>query len=181
MSATETHPDTVRPTATFASIFCPEEGVFVNIRVSDDSDTSAESRDKMQRARVLLADDHDAVLTNVTEALAPHYDVIGAVRDGASLVEAATSLNPDVLVVDISMPILNGIQAVARIKHGGSRAKVVFLTVHEGDDFVQACFAVGATGYVVKPRLVSDLVFAINEVLAERSFVSPSMTARGGP
>ena len=76
------------------------------------------------------------------------------------------------------MPVLNGIQAVARLKRDGSRAKVVFLTVHEGDDFVQACFAAGATGYVLKLRLATDLVFAINEVLAGRRFVSPSLSAR---
>jgi DNA-binding NarL/FixJ family response regulator len=129
---------------------------------------------------VLLADDHGAVLKSVTAVLAPHYDVIGAVRDGAALIEAAKSLDPDVLVVDISMPVLNGIQAVARLKHDGSRAKVVFLTINEGADFVQACFAVGATGYVVKVRLFSDLVFAMNEVLADRSFVSPTLTVHGG-
>jgi len=134
----------------------------------------------VNRVRVLLADDHAAVLKSVTEVLAPHFDVVGAVRDGAALVEAATSLDPDVLVVDISMPVLNGIQAVAQFKHDGSRAKVVFLTVNEDAEFVQACFAAGATGYVVKPRLGGDLVFAINEVLAERSFVSPSLTVWDG-
>jgi DNA-binding NarL/FixJ family response regulator len=79
------------------------------------------------------------------------------------------------------MPVLNGIQAVARLKHGGSRAKVVFLSVNEGEAFVRTCFAAGATGYVVKLRLVSDLVIAINEALAERRFVSSSLTVRGGP
>ena len=128
----------------------------------------------MSRVRVLLADDHESILKSVTEVLTPHYDVIGAVRDGASLVATAMSLDPDVLIVDISMPVLNGIQAVARLKCDGSRAKVVFLTINEGAAFVRTCFAVGATGYVVKIRLVSDLVFAINEVLAERSFVSPT-------
>ncbi len=126
----------------------------------------------MNRARVLVAEDHDAVLKSVVKLLTPHYDVIGTVCDGASLVEAAKSLDPDVLVVDISMPVLNGIQAVARLKCDGLRAKVVFLTCNESADIVQACFSVGATGYVIKQCLVNDLVMAINEVLAERSFVS---------
>jgi DNA-binding NarL/FixJ family response regulator len=134
----------------------------------------------VQRARVLLADDHEAVLKSVTEALAPHYNVIGAVRDGSLLVEAAMSLDPDVLVVDISMPVLNGIQAVARLRYNGLRAKVVFLTVNESEAFVRTCFAAGATGYVLKPRLVGDLVFAINEVLAGRSFVSPFTPTASG-
>ncbi len=128
----------------------------------------------MSRVRILLADDHGAVLKSVAEVLAPYFDVVGAVRDGSALVEAAKSLDPDVLVVDISMPVLNGIQAVAQLQHDGSRAKVVFLTINEGDDFVQACFAVGANGYVVKSLLVSDLVLAVNEVLAGHNFVTPS-------
>jgi DNA-binding NarL/FixJ family response regulator len=126
----------------------------------------------VDRLRVLLADDHEAMLKSVTEVLAAHYDVIGAVRDGAALIEAATSLKPDVLVVDIGMPVLNGIQAVDRLTNNGSKAKVIFLTMHQGSSYVHACFAAGAAGYVVKQRLVSDLVFAINEVLAGRHFVS---------
>ena len=132
-----------------------------------------ETRAHVSRVRVLLADDHEAVVKRVREVLAPHFDVIGAVGDGASLIKAAASLDPDVLVVDISMPVLNGIRAVARLKREGLRAKVVFLTINEDASFVDACFTIGGTGYVVKARLLSDLVFAIREVLAERSFVSP--------
>jgi len=141
---------------------------------SRDDTSVAESR-PVSPVRILLADDHEAILTRVIEVLAPHYDVIRVVRDGAALVEKAASLDPDVLVVDICMPILDGIQAVDRLRNGGSRAKVVFLTVNEGADFVQACFAAGANGYVVKSRLANDLVFAIREALVGRRFVSPTL------
>jgi DNA-binding NarL/FixJ family response regulator len=126
----------------------------------------------MSRARVLIADDNDEILETVTELLTSHFDLVGAVTDGESLVKAARSLHPDVLVLDISMPVLNGIQAVTHLKAQGSEAKVVFLTIHNDAEFVTACFAVGAKAYVLKTRLVSDLVHAIDETLADRSFVS---------
>lgn len=131
-----------------------------------------EIREKVGRVTILLADDHEAFRAHVVQMLAPRYEVVGAVGDGAALVEAAASLHPDVLVVDISMPVLNGIEAVTRLKRSGSKAKVVFLTINQDPAFVEACFAAGATGYVLKTHLVSDLIRAITEVLAGRRFVS---------
>ena len=123
----------------------------------------------------MLADDHGDVLDTVARLLAPEFDVVGAVTDGHGLLSAAGRLKPDVVIVDISMPILNGIEAVRRLKESGSQAQVVFLTVHESSDFVRAALATGALGYVVKPRLGVDLNVAIKEVHTGRSYLSPSI------
>ena len=127
----------------------------------------------MKRVRILLADDHREMLKRVVHLLQSEFEVIGAVNDGQALLEAASKLRPDVVVLDISMPVMNGLEAVDRLKEAGSKAKVVFLTVHEDPDFVHESLAKGALCYVVKPRLTSDLVPAIKEALANRSFVSP--------
>lgn len=126
------------------------------------------------RVRVLLADDHPAVRESVLRLLAPEYDVVGAVGDGQSLIDAMDRLRPDVLVLDISMPVMSGIQAARRIKEAGSKVRIVFLTIHEDPEFVRETVVVGALGFVSKPRLASDLPLAIREVLAGRSFVSPT-------
>ncbi len=127
----------------------------------------------MKRVRILLADDHTEMLKRVVHLLQSEFEVVGAVNDGQALLEAASKLRPDVVVLDISMPVMNGLEAADRLRKAGSRAKVVFLTVHEEPDFVHESRAKGVLGYVVKPRLTSDLVPAIKEALANRSFVSP--------
>jgi DNA-binding NarL/FixJ family response regulator len=129
----------------------------------------------MNRMRILLADDHREMLDRVAAFLQSEFEVVGKVQDGQSLIEAATKLEPDVLVVDISMPVLSGIEATRQLKKEGCKAKVVFLTVHDEPDFARASLEAGALGYVVKPRLVSDLIVAIQEALAGRRFVSPSI------
>jgi DNA-binding NarL/FixJ family response regulator len=126
----------------------------------------------MGRARVLLADDNQEILKTVAQLLASRFDVVGRLTNGESLLKAAHSLRPDVVVLDISMPVINGIEAVAHLKAEGFKPKVVFLTIHDDADFVNACFAAGANGYVLKPRLVTDLIRAIDEALDGRSFVS---------
>ncbi len=130
---------------------------------------------ELSKIRVLLADDHGDVLDTVARLLVPEFDVVGAVTDGNGLLSAAERLKPDVVIVDISMPILNGIEAVRRLMESGSQAQVVFLTVHESSDYVRAALATGALGYVVKPRLGVDLNVAIKEVHAGRSYLSPSI------
>ncbi len=127
----------------------------------------------MKRVRILLADDHTEMLKRVVHLLQSEFEVVGAVNDGQALLEAASKLRPDVVVLDISMPIMNGLEAADRLREAGSRAKVVFLTVHEEPDFVHESLAKGTLCYVVKPRLTSDLGPAIKEALANRSFVSP--------
>lgn len=127
----------------------------------------------MAKIRVLLADDHIAILARIRRGLGDQFDIVDAVKNGQEAVEAVLRLDPDVLVTDISMPLLDGFQAASRIRNAGSRTKVIFLTVHEDVDFVSAAFAAGASGYVTKSRLATDLVSAINDALLGRSFVSP--------
>jgi DNA-binding NarL/FixJ family response regulator len=130
----------------------------------------------LDRARVLLADDHQDFLAAATRLLEPEFEVVQAVGDGQRLVDEAARLGPDVLVLDISMPVLNGIEAARQLRGAGSRAKIVFLTVHQDPDYVRAALAAGALGYVVKSRLASDLPLALREALAGRSFVSPPIS-----
>jgi len=132
----------------------------------------------MSNLRVLLADDHTEMLRMTENILEPILEVVGKVADGRSLLEAAAKLHPDLIVTDISMPILNGIEAIKKLKESGSLAKVVFLTVHSDQDFVRACFEAGATGYVVKPRIVTDLLIAVQAALLGHSFISPDLTYR---
>jgi len=130
----------------------------------------------LARVRILLADDHPDMLAVVANLLGTSFDVIGMVGDGESLLDAAADLQPDVLVLDISMPLLTGIEAAQRLKKCGNTARIVFLTVHEDPDFVRASLATGAFGYVVKPRVTTDLVVAIREAVAGRIFISPPLS-----
>jgi DNA-binding NarL/FixJ family response regulator len=108
--------------------------------------------------------------------LEPTCEVVGSVSDGQSLVDAAKRLKPDLIVSDISMPILSGIDASKQLRDSGSPAKIIFLTVHSDADFVQTCLASGAAGYVLKSRIMSDLLHAVQEVLAGRIFISPPLS-----
>ncbi len=102
------------------------------------------------RPRVLLADDHRAILEAEIALLSPYFDVVGTAVDGAVLVSETHRLRPDVIVADITMPILDGIEAVRKIRESGSTAVFVFLSVHRDSEFVQACMEAGALGYVEK-------------------------------
>ena len=130
---------------------------------------------QLNRARVLLADDHHELLNRVTSVLSADFDVVGSARNGHELISQADALVPDVIIVDVSMPLLNGIDAVQQLLTSGSTAKFIFLTLHEDATLVRACFAAGAMGYVVKKRILIDLVVAVQEVLAGRRFVSPPL------
>ncbi len=127
----------------------------------------------MDRIRVLLADDHEAMLERVAGLLRTECDVVGTVTDGQQALEAARELKPDVLVFDISMPVMNGIETAHRLKEAVETARVVFLTVHDDADYAREAMAAGALGYVIKQCMASDLVAAIKEVHRGRSFVSP--------
>ncbi len=135
----------------------------------------------MGRIRVLLADDHEAMLDRVARLLATECDVIGAVTDGQLALEAARELKPDVLVLDISMPVMNGIETAHRLKEAGETARVVFLTVHDDADYAREAMAAGALGYVIKQRMASDLVTAIKDAHIGRSFLGLSGKDRGAP
>lgn len=128
----------------------------------------------MARARLLLADDHKEMRNIVAHLLEREFDILSTVADGRSFLEAASELNPDVCLLDISMPIMNGIEAATQLKERGSTAKVIFLTIHEDQDFIQAALRIGASGYVFKRRITSDLSLAVSEALADRIFISPT-------
>jgi DNA-binding NarL/FixJ family response regulator len=130
----------------------------------------------MNKLRVLLADDHRGICTLVTHILERASEIVGSVGDGQALLEAAAKLKPDIIVLDISMPVLNGIEAAVKLKESGSTSRVVFLTAHADPDFINACLATGALGYVFKGRMESDLLPAIHEALKGRSFVSSIST-----
>jgi len=125
-----------------------------------------------------LADDHKAMRERVVHLLEDEFEVLGALEDGQAVVNAALELKPDVCLIDISMPILNGIEVANELKQDGSTAKIIFLTIHEDPDFVQAALNTGASGYVVKSRIASDLLTAVRDVLAGRKFVSPPLSFR---
>jgi DNA-binding NarL/FixJ family response regulator len=123
------------------------------------------------RIRVLIADDHRALLDRVVSMLSTEFSVIGAVADGVELVEAEAVLQPDVLVVDISMPRMSGLEAAEHIRRRGSQAAIVCLTAHDQREVLEAALAAGALGYVVKTHLARDLVPAIRAALEGRRFV----------
>jgi DNA-binding NarL/FixJ family response regulator len=127
------------------------------------------------RPRVLVADDHRAMLDSLVRLLSRDFDVVSAVTDGVSVVDAAARHAPDLLVLDIAMPGLNGIAAAARVKASGSPVKVVFVTNLYDREFVDGALALGEIGFVVKDRLVADLLPAIRTVLNGQAFVSPSV------
>ena len=126
----------------------------------------------MAKTRVLLADDHAAIIMRVQWQLGEEFDIVGTAKNGQEAVEAVLRLDPDVLIMDISMPVLDGFQAAASIRNAGSKTKVIFLTVHEDADFVSAAFSSGASGYVTKSQLSTDLRRAIHEAIEGRSFIS---------
>jgi len=127
------------------------------------------------RLRVLVADDHKAMRDNLVRMLAREFDVVAAVGDGGAVVAEAERVNPDVLVLDVAMPVMGGIAAADLLRAAGSTAKVVFVTMHHDREFVQESSALGVVGFVVKDRLVSDLMPAIHSVLAGKPFVSSSV------
>jgi DNA-binding NarL/FixJ family response regulator len=126
-----------------------------------------------ERPRVLLADDHPAMLALTADALAAEFFVVGSVGDGCQLLAEAERLHPDVIVLDITMPRLDGIEAARQLRRSERPARLVFLTVHEDADYARAALDAGALGYVVKTRLASDLLPAIRAALADQSFISP--------
>jgi len=127
--------------------------------------------------RVLLADDSPPMLQATRRILEPEFQIVGTVDDGQAVLEATESLKPDVLILDISMGMMNGLEAARLLTRIGSKAKIVFLTVHKDQEFVEEAFSAGAIGYVIKPRLGSDLLVAVREALVGHTFVSPDLTS----
>jgi DNA-binding NarL/FixJ family response regulator len=138
--------------------------------------SSAKGRCFLKRPRILLADDHGPMIERVRALLQPDFEIIGDVATGPDLVAVAGQLQPDIIVLDISMPGLTGIEVAHELRRLGSDARFVFLTVHERVEFVHACLAEGGLGYVAKARVASDLVPAIIDALAGRQFISPPVS-----
>jgi len=127
----------------------------------------------MRRARVLLADDHRLLLQAFEKLLQPHCEVVGTVSDGRALIAAARELKPDVIVLDISMPRLNGMVAAERLKKTMPEVKLIFLTVNEDPGFASEAMRIGASGYLLKSSAASELFHAIEVALEGRTYVTP--------
>ena len=126
----------------------------------------------MARTRILLADDHAVVLDAFRKLLEPHYDVVATVTDGQALVRAARDLAPDVILVDLMMPQLNGLDAIERVRQHLPRARIVVLTMSEDPDTAAEAIRRGASGFVIKSAGAAQLFAAITQVLAGKTYVS---------
>jgi len=121
---------------------------------------------------VVLADDNQQMIAMVRRTLGEEFEIVGTADDGKEAIDAVLRLNPDVVVMDISMPALDGFQAAKRLRAAGSQAKIIFLTVYEGQDYIDAALCAGASGYVNKSRLATDLIPAIRDGMLGRTFIS---------
>jgi DNA-binding NarL/FixJ family response regulator len=127
----------------------------------------------MSRARLLLADDHTLLLEGYAKLLEAEFDLVGAVENGRELLAAAPRLKPDVILLDISMPLLNGVDAARRLRKLVPASKILIVSMHADPDYVAEAFRAGASGYVLKRSAASELVCAIREVIEGRSYVTP--------
>jgi DNA-binding NarL/FixJ family response regulator len=127
--------------------------------------------------RVLIADDHAAMLDEVQRLLKGKYEIVGAVEDGGALVEAAERLKPDVIISDISMPVMTGFEAAAKIRAAKNSARLIFLTVQSSAPYLKKARSLGAEGYVLKVYAQEQLARAVSAVLAGESFLSPQLNS----
>jgi DNA-binding NarL/FixJ family response regulator len=130
----------------------------------------------MRKATLLLADDHAIFLEGLTRLLEPEFEVIGKAEDGRAMLEMSARLKPDVIIADISMPLLSGIEAVRQLRKKDSRTKVIFLSMHSDVELASEAIRLGASGYVLKHSAVESLSRAIHEVLSGRVCVSPRIS-----
>lgn len=130
----------------------------------------------MLRLRVLLADDHTMFSAGLKRLLEPQFEIVGTIEDGRELLSTTEQLRPDVIVVDISMPSLNGIEAARRIMKFAHPPKIIFLTMHEDATFTASAFQAGASGYVLKRSAPAEILTAIQEVARGHRYVSPLVT-----
>jgi DNA-binding NarL/FixJ family response regulator len=131
----------------------------------------------VSRPRVLLADDHRVVSEGLKRLLADDFELVGMVEDGRALVAAARKLQPDVIVADITMPHLNGIEAMAQLKKDNVHVKVVFLTMHQDPAYARRALEAGAAGFVVKHSAPAELVMAIQAALKGQTFITPALAS----
>lgn len=130
----------------------------------------------MPKPRILLADDHALVIEGFRRILEGQYQLIGMVGDGRTLLEAAKTLQPDIVILDVSMPLLNGIDAAVQLKKICPKAKIIIVTMHADTDYVRSAFEAGASAYVLKRSAVDELEQAIRAVLAGHSYITPLIT-----
>jgi len=128
------------------------------------------------RSRIMLADDHKLLLEAFKNLLEPEFEVVGTCSDGREVLAAAIDLKPDVLVLDIWMPLLNGLDAGRQLKQLLPRTRLIYLTVNQDPDLAAEAFRIGASGYVLKNCAASELVTAINDAICGRSYVTPLIT-----
>jgi DNA-binding NarL/FixJ family response regulator len=125
--------------------------------------------------RVLLADDNRAMLAELRDELSKEFAITGAVDNGEEAIREVLRLDPDVLVLDVTMPGLSGIQVASHLRDSHSRTRILFLTIHEQPEYISAAFSAGASGYVTKRHLGSDLSVAIRQVFDGQTFLSPTL------
>ncbi|HJT21107.1 MAG TPA: response regulator transcription factor [Nitrospira sp.] len=130
----------------------------------------------MKKPRVLLADDHTFVLEGFKKLLEDHCDVVGAVEDGRALIEDTLNLRPDIVILDISMPRLNGIEAAKKLKKQIPEVKLIFVTMHADLAYVNAAFRAGASGYLLKRSAATELMQAVQSVMNDKFYVTPLIT-----
>jgi len=130
----------------------------------------------MKRSRVLIADDHSMVIDGLRAFLEPEYEVVGAVNDGRAVLPEVRRLQPDVVVIDISMPLLNGLDCARQLCEAGCTAKILILTMHPDATLAQEALAAGASGYVLKSSPGSELKAALGDVLRGRIYLSAAVT-----
>ena len=130
----------------------------------------------MKRSRVLIADDHSMVIDGLRALLEPEYEVVGAVNDGRAVLPEVRRLRPDVVIIDISMPLLNGLDCARQLRDAGCTAKILILTMHPDATLAQEALAAGASGYVLKSSPGSELKAALGDVLRGRIYLSPAVT-----
>lgn len=131
----------------------------------------------MSSTSIILADDNSAVLAHVSRMLEKKkdYKVVAALSEGASIVRECLRLRPDIIILDISMGSMSGIDVARKLRDSGCRARIIFLTVHEDADYMNAALGAGGSAYIVKSRLSLDLMSAISAVLSNKLFVSASL------
>jgi DNA-binding NarL/FixJ family response regulator len=127
----------------------------------------------MKHPRLLLADDHPIVIAGLREVLGSRFEIAGTAEDGRTLLELAPVLQPDVILLDITMPLLNGLTAARQLAKRLPKTKLIFLTMHSDADYVKEAFRAGASGYILKRSVASELVTAIEEVLKGRTYLTP--------
>ena len=129
----------------------------------------------MALIRVLLVDDNGEMLTDLRDELSAEFEIAGTAENGEEAVREVFRLDPDIVVLDITMPVMNGLQVASLLREKRPATKILFLTIHEEPEYISAAFSAGACGYVTKRRLASDLRAAIREVYDGRNFLSPSL------